>query len=562
MDTQSLTISLSADYRWIPLIRNVVLDFGHASGFAQAVTEMSANAILECVEEYVRACRDRSVEEPFSLILESGVDALSICMSYPMTIPLNPTQQEDYEIPDVGADLNSLDVTGLWLHLVKKNVDRVYFRRNEDSHSLHLIKYRRDPGKIRQFWVMGLSPCLIGDVNIDQKTGEGPTGGILQHPRSPQVIRLDPVTMYVLKRLDGKTTFWQIYLDCVDHVGIITPQKLGAIYVWLEESGLLEGMGLDQKKSNRVLDFFEKLLALDYGTRSADRLVTAIYRRIRFLFHPASIIVGAMIILSAFLPALWQWQELLGMGMKLDKAVFQNPYLALTLYLVLMFAVVVHEMGHGLTCKHFGGRVDRFGVMLYLVMFIFYCDVSTAWNFPRKRDRILVSLAGPFTSIFLASVCFWTFYWTPAGYEFIRLVTGVTGLFLTFLFCMNFNPFLKLDGYYMLMDAVECPNLRPLAFQFIRTRLLGRKGKDGFDPARLPTRLKRLFWFYGLGGILVTALFIIRPVWFVTSSLLSDRSGTGRLFLTCVILLLVLMRMTVRAVRASHDRRNQSWKLS
>ena len=234
----------------------------------------------------------------------------------------------------------------------------------------------------------------------------------------------------------------------------------------------------------------------------------------------------------------------------------------MALYLGFLAAVAVHELGHGLTCKHFGGRVNRFGVMFYLAMFIFYCDVSSAWNFPRKRERLLVSLGGPFTTAFLASACFWAFHWLPAGATFARTAAGVLGVVLAFGFLMNFNPFIKMDGYYMLMDLTECPNLRRLAFGYLRVRLLRGERPAGLDPARLTPRMKGLFWAYGLAGVAVTLLFLVRPAWYFVSAMLSGPDAhSGRLFLAVVLLALVLARFALRAARAAHERRHRSWKL-
>ncbi len=562
MDRLTVSLRVPPDSRWGELVRDAALDFGHACGFARGVTEMSADALLECVEEYVRVCGERSAGDPFTLEMEGLPDALSFRLVYPRTVPLNPMQQDDYEIPDGGADIGGLDLSGLWLHLVKRKVDRVFFRRDGDAHSLHLVKYRRDPGKIRQHWVMALAPRLADGVQVDEKTAEGPSGGILQRPGTGRVVRLDPVALYVVKRLDGRTTFWQIYLDSTDHVGVVSPQRMGAIYETLEAGGFLAGPGVGPKRAGRWLDFLERLFALDFGTSGADRFVSALHRGVRFLFHPAAVFAAAVASLAGIFPAVWHRGELAAAIRGLDQAVFGEPLLALALYLAFLAAVAVHELGHGLTCKHFGGRVNRFGVMFYLAMFIFYCDVSSAWNFPRRRDRLLVSLGGPLTTAFLASGCFWAFHWLPAGAVFARTAAGVLGVVLAFGFLMNFNPFIKMDGYYMLMDLTECPNLRRLAFGFLRFRLLRGERPAGLDPSRLTPRMKRLFWAYGLGGVAVTLVFLVRPAWYFAEAMLSGPDvRSGRLLLAVVVLAVILARFALRAARATHERRHRSWKL-
>lgn len=159
------------------MIRDAVVSFSQICGFGQNIAELSADALLECVEEYIRVCRERSISSPFTLEMEVVQDALSIQILYPDAVPLNPTEAEDYEVPEGETDIDSLDVSSLWLHLVKSKMDRVYFRRLGDARSLHLIKYRRDPGKARRHWIMGLAPKLAPGVQIEEKTRDGRGAG-------------------------------------------------------------------------------------------------------------------------------------------------------------------------------------------------------------------------------------------------------------------------------------------------------------------------------------------------------------------------------------------------
>lgn len=379
-----------------------------------------------------------------------------------------------------------------------------------------------------------------------------------------QVMRLDPIALYILKRLDGKTTFWQIYLDCADEVGIISPPQLAAIYECLEEEGFLEGTVIHRRRVGRVLDFFEKIFALDLGTSGADRFVTGLHRLLRPLFNPVAVLLMVLTTVAGLVPFLWCREEVLASITRIDQLVVQAPLLALVVYGSLLLAVAIHELGHGLTCKHFGGKVNRFGVMYYLVMFVCYCDVSSAWNFDRKRDRLLVSLAGPLTTAFLASVCAWAYWLTPAASVFARTTLSTLLVILALGVVMNFNPFIRMDGYYMLMDLTECPNLRGKAFNYLLWRLF-RAGSaiPGRDPALLPARLKRLFWFYGIGGVLVTLLLVVRPLLAIIRAILFGMEGhMGRMILISILFFLLLARFAVRAAKKANRRRNQSWKLA
>ncbi len=133
-------------------------------------------------------------------------------------------------------------------------------------------------------------------------------------------------------------------------------------------------------------------------------------------------------------------------------------------WLTLLAVTTLHESAHGLTCKHYGGEVHEIGFLLMYFMPCFYCNVSDAWLFREKSKRLWVTLAGGYFELFLWALA--GFVWrvtvpdTLVNYlAFVVLsVCGVRSLF-------NFNPLLKLDGYYLLSDALEIPNLRRRSFE-------------------------------------------------------------------------------------------------
>lgn len=125
-----------------------------------------------------------------------------------------------------------------------------------------------------------------------------------------------------------------------------------------------------------------------------------------------------------------------------------------------------HELGHGLAVKARGGEVHEMGVMLLLFVPIPYVDASAASAVADKRWRMLVGAAGMLTELFIAAVALIVWTWLDAGipraiiYNIV-LITGVT----TLLF--NGNPLLRYDGYYILSDYLEIPNLAQRANDYL-----------------------------------------------------------------------------------------------
>src|SRR5439155_25699569 len=125
---------------------------------------------------------------------------------------------------------------------------------------------------------------------------------------------------------------------------------------------------------------------------------------VRPCFTPHFLVLSAALILLAIGTATANWH-----GFILD---FSRLYRFSTVWLVLAVSFLVvsaHEFAHGLTCKHFGGSVRELGFMLLFFQPAFYCNVSDAWLFPPKAQRLWVTFAGAYFEMFLWALA--TFIW-------------------------------------------------------------------------------------------------------------------------------------------------------
>jgi multidrug resistance efflux pump len=136
----------------------------------------------------------------------------------------------------------------------------------------------------------------------------------------------------------------------------------------------------------------------------------------------------------------------------------------------MLGVVTLHEFAHGLTCKHFGGHVREIGFMLIYFQPAFYCNVSEAWLFPEKSKRMWVTFAGGYFEVFLWAVAtlIWRISDPSTSLNHFVLVVSATSAFKMF---FNMNPLIKLDGYYLLSDWLEVPNLRQKAYNYLMSRI-------------------------------------------------------------------------------------------
>jgi multidrug resistance efflux pump len=194
----------------------------------------------------------------------------------------------------------------------------------------------------------------------------------------------------------------------------------------------------------------------------------------------------------------------------------------------LNFLVVgTHEFSHGLTCTRFGGEVHEMGCALIFFQPAFYCNVSDAWLFPEKSKRLWVGFAGPYFELFLWSlaVLMWRATEPDTWINFITLSVMATSGVKTLL---NFNPLIKLDGYYLLSDYLEMPNLRRRSFRYVGSMLEKLFGVEPLvEEEDLSRRERTIYAIYGTAAL--AGSFSILVFIFLTAggALVDGRSPTA-----------------------------------
>jgi putative peptide zinc metalloprotease protein len=170
------------------------------------------------------------------------------------------------------------------------------------------------------------------------------------------------------------------------------------------------------------------------------------------------------------------------------------------LYLALILIKTLHEFGHAFAVRRFGGEVHTMGVMFLIFNPLPYMDATAAWAFRSKWRRVLVGASGMITELFVAALAVFVWANTGAGlihslaYNMIFVASVSTILF-------NINPLLRFDGYYILLDLLDIPNLQQNANQHLRH--LVERYLFGYKKSQTPAATrKEASWltFFGLAS--------------------------------------------------------------
>jgi putative peptide zinc metalloprotease protein len=315
---------------------------------------------------------------------------------------------------------------------------------------------------------------------------------VIKDPDRERFFRFGETEHFIAQQLDGATspdTVRQRVEEKFD--APLPPETLQQFIDRLERIGLLEKeqrpTGGHSQGRIRGNIFYLRLKAFN-----PDRLLDWLVTRLKFFFTPAFVFLSASMIFLAACVTAANWFEI---GRDFGRLYsFSSLVLA---YLTMLAVITCHEFAHGLTCKNFGGSVREIGFLLLYFQPAFYCNVSDAWLFPEKPKRLWVTFAGAYFEIFIWALA--TLVWRVTDpytlVHYLALVVVATSGIKTM---FNLNPLIKLDGYYLLSDYLEVPNLRGRAFGYLGDRVRRLWGSAEQRVTNATPREKRIYWIYGL----------------------------------------------------------------
>jgi len=182
----------------------------------------------------------------------------------------------------------------------------------------------------------------------------------------------------------------------------------------------------------------------------------------RVLFHPLLFLFWIGALLTGGLLFVAKATQMASLAPELsDFLSGQNLWVLALLWMLVKMA---HELGHGLACRKFGGECHEFGIQLIVFFPFAYCNVSDAWMMCKRWHRVAVSAAGMYVELLLATLGLYLWFFSHPGF-FHSLMFNLIVLCSVNTLFFNGNPLLRFDGYYMLSDLWEVPNLHAQAKQ-------------------------------------------------------------------------------------------------
>jgi len=377
--------------------------------------------------------------------------------------------------------------------------------------------------------VRAMKPRLRPHVQITRQHYRGRRWHVVHDPTSNQFYRLNPIAHEMVGLLDGRRTMEEVWTIILERHGDSAPTQgeVVELVAQLYNSNLLaadttpETEQLLRRGRERTRKKIQSqaigIMYFRIRIFNPDALITWLEPIFRPILNRWGFFVWLAWIVAA-LVALWpEWETLRG---EFERTIAPANWP----WLIVVFIVTkaIHETGHGLICKRFGGQVPELGVMLLVLFPAPYVDASACWAFSNKWKRIAVGAGGMIFELAIAAAAAWAWLLTMDRSDLLVHKLAYNAMFTasisTLLF--NANPLMRFDGYYILSDLLEVPNLMQRSMNQIKH--LFKRWMYGIENDRPPTSVpaeRTILIVYGIAALVYRVFLFFTITLFVMGKL-------------------------------------------
>jgi putative peptide zinc metalloprotease protein len=318
---------------------------------------------------------------------------------------------------------------------------------------------------------------LRTDLSVTPQKYEGRTYHVVKDPVSLRYYRFDEQEYFLLQYCDGTHTLDETQKEFEKRFRPkrLTLEDLEGFAQQLLTAGLVHnespqgGQQLFERRKKRVrrewLQTLTNILYIKIPVFDPDKLLGIMLPYLRWMFTIWFGLFSLGVVLAALGLVLTHF-EVFREKLPSYQEFFTFKTVAY-LWIAIGLVKVIHEFGHGLSCKAFGGECHEMGLLFLCLAPALYCNVSDAWTMPSKWKRIIISFAGIYVELMIAAIATFV-WWNTESQPFVKnlsLALMVVCSVSTVVF--NGNPLLRYDGYYVLFDWLEIPNLRERSNRFL-----------------------------------------------------------------------------------------------
>jgi putative peptide zinc metalloprotease protein len=368
------------------------------------------------------------------------------------------------------------------------------------------------------------------DLQLFEQKYEGKTFHVVKDPVCLRYYRFSKQEYFVFRLFDGRHTMEEVQEAFEEEFKPLRlePQDLEAFARQLVTAGLVQNeqpgaarhlFERRRKQRNmRRLTTFTNILYLKIPVFDPDRLLNWMYRYLWWIFTTWFFAASVGLMLAAVVHITLHYNTFHAKLPAYQEFFTWNS--VLYMWLSLGVVKVIHEFGHGLSCKAFGGECHEMGILLMCLSPALYANVTDAWTLADKWKRIIISFAGIYVELVIAALATFVWWYTPAYPTVNNIALCIMVLCSVSTVMFNANPLMRFDGYYILADWLEVPNLREKANRFLNNLFLSKcLGVETPPEAYMAPWRKWLFAIYAIGSWVYRWVVTFSILWFLSDFL-------------------------------------------
>ena len=368
------------------------------------------------------------------------------------------------------------------------------------------------------------------DLQIYAQKYEGKTFHVVKDPVCLRYYRFNQQEYFVFQLFDGDHTLENVRDRFEDEfrphrleyqdLESFARQLVTAGLVQHEQHGAGKHLFERRAKQRRLKQFsaITNILYLKIPVFDPDRILTWLYRYLWWIFTPVCFACCIGLMLSAIFQVAVHFDTFYAKLPAYQEFFSLNS--VLYMWISLGVVKIIHEFGHGLSCKAFGGESHEMGVLLMCLSPALYCNVTDAWTLADKWKRIIISFAGIFVELVIASLATFVWWNTPQYPIVNNIALCVMVLCSVSTVVFNANPLMRFDGYYIMADWLEIPNLREKANRFLNNLFLAKAlGVEIPPEPYMATMRKWLFVIYSVASWIYRWVVMFGILWFLSDFL-------------------------------------------
>jgi putative peptide zinc metalloprotease protein len=419
-------------------------------------------------------------------------------------------------------------------------------------------------------------PKLRSDLRISEQTVAGEKSFVVKNRETNSYNRYGASEYELLTLCDGSRTAAEIaqemtlrdpeapldeaevleFLDSIDPA--MWERSLGE-----KNLAVLERIR-DERKSR--LDQ-SSMLYISFKAWDPDKMLARIDPYLSWMFTRGFVLFSLVLFIIVGYLLAGDWSRVQRDNAELYSFANKSAYDLWAFWIIFMALGGIHEFGHGLTCKHFGGDVHEMGFMLIYLTPAFFTDTTDITLFEKVSRRQWVIFAGIWIELVICGVAALIWHFTVPGslindiaYK-VMLLSAIQGV------VMDLNPLIKADGYYAMSQYLSIDNLREDSFAYLRDWAQKYLFRKDIDLPVASRRHRRIYLTFGFAALTYSIAIIVFMLLFARNVLVSTFGEWGYLFTLFVVYFLTRkgLRAAIPTVRAWLRQKREeymAWKIT